>query len=211
MESYLKVITIVIVCCKLSETRPQHRSHLPNCRFLPLLTTQGRIGTCCILPGKHNRIFHDEVVVEEPERPPDEDSPPPVPSKPTCDVHPFFFRAKFVGKCCSFVGGKFFRLRSVLRPNVTSEVDIQEQENPGKHAISGTEPSVYLKTVEVKELISPKATEATENTLQTETTTAATEVKTEGAIPDISVRVFIDSSCREGYVLDSNYNCVEEF
>lgn len=171
---------VIAAFIAFSTGRPEHTP--PKCRFLPLKTTQRRIGTCCLLPGKHDRVFREDVVVQEPERPPDEDVPSTMPPGPTCDVHAFFFRDKFIGKCCSFVGGAFFRLRSILKPHF-------KQEESNSTSVTGN------------------YNETTTEEVVTTTETAASESE----VPDISVRLFINSSCREGYVLDSNYNCVEEF
>lgn len=212
MEIYVKAITIAMVMfCSVSNERPQHHIDAPKCRFLPLRTTQRRIGTCCLLPGKHNRIFEEEVVVQEPERPPDEESPPPAPSAPTCDVHAFIFRDKFIGKCCSFVGGAFFRLRSVLRPHFRPEHHHDEEEEEEEHHgdVPRKESNYTLLEAHHRNNETNGGSNRTE---EVETTTSASShTTTESEVPDISVRLFINSSCREGYVLDSNYNCVEEF
>lgn len=194
-----------MVFSALSNGRPQQHGDGPKCRFLPLRTTQRRIGTCCLLQGKHDRIFQEEVVVQEPERPPDDELPPPTSSGPTCDVHSFFFRDKFIGKCCSFVGGAFFRLRSVPRPHFKPEHQQPEEEHsirPDKES----DPKLHV-TQQHNETGGREST----TTEEVETTTNALSTTTESDVPDISVRLFINSSCREGYVLDSNYNCVEEF
>lgn len=175
------------------ETRERNHQHAPMRREpeqelrrrVPEQETMGRNPQQA--PGRkepRQELQRYQEPFAEPRRKREEpaDQPHRRPGRPECDVHPLELQGENIGKCCTFMGKRFYSFQGAL-------VAILPQELLG--AAESTEAPAATTT------LAPE-----ESTSQAETTPI---------LPKLGSRFFIDSACKKGYVLDANYECVPEF
>lgn len=218
----MKKATLVIILCIafaptldafLLQRRPSKPP--PFCKMVHLLTPQRVIGSCCLLPSPLRYKFRQGVMVPDlqPREPFDEE-----PQEPSCDMHYLKIKWIEVGICCTFVGGPFGRYPGPLFPIMSKRPRFKEtasdtqglafplEEGPPRGDIAGGITEVKDQYETTTEIVTQETTEVT-TTQQPEAINSSPAPR----LPEIGPRLFIDTYCKSGYVMDANYRCMEMF